>query len=255
MRGVLLPLKREKLLLFADTHVGYEVELRREKGVNVVSQTDKLIEKILELINLYNATSVVILGDVKHELPVPRESFEEVKRFLTIIAKEVPLLLIPGNHDSMLNKIVEKVQGVELAPARGVVYKRFLLFHGHIKPLKEDLERVDTIIMGHTHPAVVIRDEIGYATKEPAILKIYLNRSSICKTLYEEECGKKDNVKIIVLPASHPLITGVDVREIPQLAAEGRTFLKYVEWTPERVEIYLSDLTYIGTLSEVQISL
>lgn len=252
---MLLPLRREKILLFADTHVGYEVELRREKGVNVMSQTNRLLEKMIELVNFYNATSVAILGDVKHELPAPRESFEEVRTFLSTLAREVPVLLIPGNHDSLIQKIVEKVSGVELAPTRGVVYRRFLLFHGHIKPSKEDLEKVDTIIMGHTHPAVAIRDEIGYSAKEPAILKIYTSRAKLCRSLYEETCEKRGNIKIIVLPASHPLITGVDVREIPKMAAEGRTFLKYVEWAPDKVEIYLTDLTYLGTLSELDISL
>lgn len=105
--------------------------------------------------------------------------------------------------------------------------------------------------MGHTHPAVVIRDELGYAVKEPAILKITTSRAKICKALYDEPCKRRGRLKVVVLPASHPLITGVDVREIPQLAAEGRTFLKYVEWNPDNVEIYLPDFTFVGLLSDI----
>jgi len=251
VRGVVLSLRREKILLLADTHVGYEVELRRERGINVMSQTRKLIDGVLELVDHHGVTSVAILGDVKHELPVPRESVEEVKTFLRAVARKIPLLLIPGNHDSLLQEIASGIEGVEVAPARGVLLEKYLLFHGHVKPAKEDLERAEGVIMGHTHPAVVIRDELGYAVKEPAILKINASRTKICKALYEEPCKRRGRIKVVVLPASHPLITGVDVREIPKMAAEGRTFLKYIEWDPESVEIYLTDFTFVGTLSDI----
>jgi len=252
VRGLVLSLRRERLLLLADTHVGYEVELRRVKGVNVMSQTRRLVEKVLELVDMHNVTSVVVLGDVKHELPVPRESAEEVRAFLSTVARRVPMLLIPGNHDSLLQEIASGINGVEVAPTRGVLIDRFLLVHGHVKPAKQDLEKADVVIMGHTHPAVVIRDEIGYAVKEPALLKMRTSRSRMCRALYGEPCKRRARLKIVVLPASHPLITGVDVREIPQMASEGRTLLKYVEWRPEEVEIYLPDMTFLGTLADLQ---
>jgi len=252
VRGLVLSLRRERLLLLADTHVGYEVELRRVKGVNVMSQTRRLVEKVLELADLHNVTAVVILGDVKHELPVPRESVDEVRTFLTSLAKKLPLLLIPGNHDSLLQEIASGIGGVEVAPTRGVLTDKFLLVHGHVKPAKQDLEKADVVIMGHTHPAVVIRDDIGYAVKEPAVLKIRTSRTKMCRALYGEPCKRRAQLKIVVLPASHPLITGVDVREIPQMASEGRTLLKYIEWKAENVEVYLPDMTFIGTLADLQ---
>jgi len=252
VHGLVLSLRRERLLLLADTHVGYEVELRRVKGVNAMSQTRKLVERVLELADLHNVTAVVILGDVKHELPVPRESAEEVRAFLSTVAKRVPMLLIPGNHDSLLQEIASGIDGVEIAPTRGVLVDRFLLIHGHVKPAKQDLEKADVVIMGHTHPAVVIRDDIGYAVKEPAVLKIRTSRTKMCRALYGEPCKRRAQLKIVVLPASHPLITGVDVREIPQMASEGRTLLKYIEWKTENVEVYLPDMTFIGTLADLQ---
>ncbi|ABP51460.1 MAG: metallophosphoesterase [Pyrobaculum arsenaticum] len=251
MRGLLLSVRRERILLLADTHVGYEVELRRERGVHAMSQTGRLVEKILELVDNYDATAVAILGDVKHELPIPRESAEEIKNFLKVLSRRAPVLITPGNHDSLLQEIAAGIDGVEIAPARGVLLGKYLLFHGHVKPAKEDLEKAEVVIMGHTHPAVIITDDIGYAVKEPAVLKINTSRSKVCRALYGEPCKKRGKLKVVVLPASHPLITGVDVREIPQMIAEGRTFLKYVELKPEDVEIYLTDFTFIGTLADV----
>jgi putative phosphoesterase len=252
VRGLVLGLRRERLLLLADTHIGYEVELRRVKGVNVVSQTRKVVEKVLELVELHNVTSVVILGDVKHELPIPRESAEEVKAFLSAVARRVPMLLIPGNHDSLLQEIASGIEGVEIAPARGVLFDKFLFLHGHVKPAVQDLERADVVVMGHTHPAVLIKDDIGYSVKEPAVLKIKTSRTKLCKALYGEPCKRRTRLKIVVLPASHPLITGVDVREIPKMAQDGRTLLKYIEWVPENVEVYLTDMTFLGTLADLQ---
>jgi metallophosphoesterase superfamily enzyme len=94
--GLVLSLRRERLLLLADTHVGYEVELRRVKGVNAMSQTRKLVERVLELADLHNVTTVAILGDVKHELPVPRESVDEVRTFLTYCGEEGASAPHPG---------------------------------------------------------------------------------------------------------------------------------------------------------------
>ncbi|MFN7105101.1 MAG: metallophosphoesterase [Pyrobaculum sp.] len=253
MRGLLFKNRRRRVLLLADTHVGYEVELRKS-GVNVVSQTEKLTTAVLELVDFHNATSVAILGDVKHELPVPRESAEEVRTFLKRLAKSVPVLLIPGNHDSMLHEIASGIDGVEVGPTRGVFLGRTLLTHGHVKPNREDLEAAEALVMGHTHPAVVVRDEIGYASKEPAVLKIYTSRAKFCKSLYGEPCRRRGEMKIVVLPASHPLISGVDIREVPRMAAEGRTLLRYIEWKPEKVEIYLTDLTYLGSLVDLTTS-
>ncbi|WP_053240312.1 metallophosphoesterase [Pyrobaculum islandicum] len=252
MRGVVLPLRHEKILLLADTHVGYEVELRRERGINIISQTNRLVEKILELADFHNVSSVAILGDVKHELPIPRESIDEVKTFLRAIAKKVPLLLIPGNHDSLLQEIAADIEGVEITSARGVLLNKFLLLHGHVKPVAQDLEKAEVIVMGHTHPAVVIRDEIGYTVKEPAILKIYTSRTKLCKSLYGEPCKRRGKISIVILPAAHPLITGVDVKEIPQLISSGRTILKHIEWNAENIEVYLTDMTFLGTLADLQ---
>jgi hypothetical protein len=36
------------------------------------------------------------------------------------------------------------------------------------------------------------------------------------------------------------------------MASEGRTLLKYIEWKPEDVEVYLVDMTFLGTLADLQ---
>lgn len=251
MRGIVLTHRKRRYLLLADTHVGYEVELRA-RGVNVVSQTHKLVRGILGQAEVHGVDAVFILGDVKHELPVPRESVQEVREFLRSLSVKVPTILIPGNHDSMLEEVARGIEGVEIAPSRGIMLGRYLLLHGHMKPNPEDLAKAKVVVMGHTHPAVAIRDGIGYVAREPALLRITVNKGELMRSLYGEEApGASGELKIVVLPASHPLITGVHLEELPRLSAEGKTLLKYVKWDPSRVEVYLHDLTFLGTAEEL----
>lgn len=251
MRGLVLTYRRRRYLLLADTHVGYEVELRA-RGINVVSQTPKLLRGILNQVETQDVDFLIILGDIKHELPVPRESVQEVREFLRSLGSKVPTVLIPGNHDSMIEEIARGLEGVEVMSSRGLMLGRYLLLHGHTKPNPEDLAKARAVIMGHTHPAVSIRDEIGYTAREPALLKIAVDRRELLRSIYGDEAPKASGeLKIVVLPASHPLITGVDLRELPALSAEGRTLLRYVRWDPSRVEVYLHDLTFLGTVDEV----
>jgi putative SbcD/Mre11-related phosphoesterase len=247
-----LRLRRGRALLIADTHIGLELELKRERGVNVASQTERIARRVVELADSLNATLVVILGDVKHELRSPRDSASEVRAFLSAVARRVPVLLTPGNHDTLLREIAEGIEGVVTAPARGILLDdKYLLLHGHAKPRREDLERAGVVIMGHTHPAVMIRDDIGYYVKVPALLKIHAQRRALCESLYGEPC-EDGGVKIVVLPALHPLLAGVDVRELPRASLEGKSILKYVEWRRELAEVYLPDMTFLGTLADLQ---
>lgn len=251
MKGIVVKADGENVLLVADTHVGYEAELRL-RGIYAVSQTDRLLNDLRSWGEEVGASTLAILGDIKHELPVPRETAAEVRQFLKELAKSFErVILIPGNHDGLIEEISQGIEGVYLADSRGVLLegsKTLLLLHGHAKPRLEDLIKAEFVVMGHTHPAVSIVDEIGYVAKEHVILKIIQNKSILIKNIYNTSIDLDDKIKIIVLPASHPLITGFDVSDLPELAGSDRTLLKYVELKPELVEVYLTDFTYLGTL-------
>lgn len=252
MKGIVVKAEGESMLLVADTHVGYEAELRM-RGIYAASQTDRLLNDLRSWGEEVGANTLVILGDIKHELPVPRETAAEVRRFLKELARSFErVILIPGNHDGLIDEISEGIEGVHLADSRGVLLegsRTLLLLHGHAKPRLEDLIRAEFVVMGHTHPAVSIVDEIGYAVKEHAMLKIIQNKSILVKNMYGiSDINNNDKIKIIVLPTSHPLITGFDISGLPELARTDRTLLRYMDLRPELVEVYLTDFTYLGTL-------
>ena len=75
--------------------------------------------------------------------------------FFKKISNKVDTILIPGNHDANIQKLVpEEVTQVSSA---GLEIENTLLTHGHTMP-SENFSNVDKIIMGHVHP-VFFQDE------------------------------------------------------------------------------------------------
>lgn len=255
-RGLTVNTSGGKLLLVADTHVGLEFELQ-DKGVRVPIQTGKIVENIIKWAEDEGATRLAILGDVKHEIPYPVESLGEVKSFIDTLSRYFEeVLLIMGNHDGGLDQLAarERWPNVKLYDSKGVLMdingKRTLLLHGNSRPDPEAFMEAEVLIMGHTHPAVVIQDEHGFVAKEPAIVKIKVDKGELGLKLYKQSMGGGE-LSIIVLPTANHLTVGVDVVSTLTTEFEApRTLLRYIEpWRiQDRVEVYLTDLTYLGTL-------
>lgn len=259
-RGISARIEGERWLIVADTHVGLEVELR-EKGVRIPSQTDRLLGNIVEWAEEEGAGGVVVLGDVKHEIPYIQESAVEVKRFLEgLSARFNEVVLIQGNHDGGLPSILEKLnlRNVKLYDSRGFLTvlegRRAVLLHGNSKPSKSYFEDAELMVMGHTHPAVSIMDAYGFVTKRPAILKMRVDKAKLGEKLYGEPVGAGE-MDIVILPTANHLTVGVDVvSTMGKPFNAPRTLLTYVEpWNiKDRVEVYLTDLTYLGTLDVLE---
>ncbi|HUX99408.1 MAG TPA: hypothetical protein VMV49_07625, partial [Candidatus Deferrimicrobium sp.] len=60
----------KRLLVIADLHLGIENTLI-EKGVQIPShiQTERLIKKLIGIVEHTKPTSLIILGDLKHSVP------------------------------------------------------------------------------------------------------------------------------------------------------------------------------------------
>ncbi|ADY02287.1 metallophosphoesterase [Vulcanisaeta moutnovskia 768-28] len=248
----------ERWLLIADTHVGLEVELGK-KGVRIPSQSARIAQLVLDFAERTGATSLVILGDVKHEIASIVESAKEIREFLNRVSgKFNKVVLVKGNHDGNLDLILSSdvKPNVYLIDSRGFVMrskdgKKLLLLHGNSKPRIEDFMNADAIIMGHTHPAILIQDVTGYVMRSPVIVKIRVNKSVFGKNMYNTEIGATGLMNIIVLPTFNPLTVGMDVFEIfPKDLVEVETILHYARtWEIlGNIEVYLTDMTYLGTM-------
>ncbi len=164
--ALLLRRGKERIIVMGDLHIGWEVTLSRQ-GIHVPSQTSKMLSRLREIIRNEKPTRVIMLGDVKHSVSgAELEEWRDVPEFFEELAKLVPCIqVVLGNHDGNLEPLTPS--SVELIPSTGIaLWKKFGLIHGHAWPAPELLE-CETLILGHLHPAITLRDALGYRLTKP----------------------------------------------------------------------------------------
>lgn len=213
-------------LVIADLHNGIEFELYK-KGANMPSQTGEKLERLKDIIDETKSENLIILGDLKHNVPVTsRQEYEEVPMFLDELLKLVNRIVITkGNHDSQIERLVpEGVEVVDEFIENGVGY-----FHGHKRPSKELLEQ-GVIICAHTHPSVLLRD-----------IKYY------SRPVWIESRVKGSETKVIVVPAFDNSAHGIAINEQEPVGTFLRNMIDL-----ENAELYLIDGSYLGKASEIK---
>lgn len=179
-----------KALVISDIHLGYEQSLRNAGNFLPNLQIEELKKRLESMILKFKPQKIIICGDVKHNFSKNTiQELVELKNFFTFFEKlGLKLILIEGNHDKFLKTITSK-HGFQ-------VYEfyeegKYVFVHGD----KDfPLEKGKTLIMGHEHPAISLKDEIGVNHTFKCFLEIESNYS-----------------KIIVLPAFSTLFPGSDV--------------------------------------------
>jgi len=195
--GKALWLKKEKILVIADLHLGYEQQLN-EKGVLVLRKQFQEIKKELEelikevLGKSKKIKKIVILGDLKHAFgQISSQEWRETSEVIDLLNKNCEeLIVIKGNHDAMLEPILNR-KNIKL---RGYfIEKEVCFFHGDKIWMNCYDKKIKIWIIGHKHPAITIRE--GHKKET---YKCFLS-------------GNYDNKKVIILPSFFPLIEGADV--------------------------------------------
>jgi len=183
-------------LLVADLHLGYE-EALSEQGVFLPPvQLAEIKETLEAMVREVGAGRLILLGDVKHEFgDVTRLEWRETLELLEFLTRDLGLRVevVRGNHDNYLIPILKRL-GIPLHDPY-LLEAGWLLYHGH-KPLPVEAytEKVSNVALGHEHPALLLRDELGARVKLKALLA-------------GEHAGKK----VYVLPAVSPLMPGTEV--------------------------------------------
>ena len=159
----------ERALVVADYHAGIEVGLRYERGVELRSDADARRERLCSLCDRTAPDRVVVLGDLVHRIGDPgRGERDEVETLLDALdARNLPLTLVPGNHDG---GVAEAYDRIEVTESGGLRLGDVGFVHGHTWPDRAVLG-AETVCMGHEHPQVRLEDEVGGGRPEKAWLR------------------------------------------------------------------------------------
>ena len=188
-----LYMRKEKILIIADTHIGYEEALNKG-GVLIprfgFKEIIQRLEKVFE--DIGKVDKIIINGDVKHEFgTISEQEWRHALRLLDFLSghcKEI--ILIKGNHDTILGPIAKK-RDVKVVDSYKI--NDILVVHGHKLIDKDELKGIKTIIIGHEHPAVSIKEGV-----RQELFKCFLK-------------GKWKRKKLIVQPSFNLVTEGTDV--------------------------------------------
>ncbi|MFH8109013.1 MAG: metallophosphoesterase, partial [Candidatus Aenigmatarchaeota archaeon] len=156
-------LSKEKILVIADLHLGLEHELFKA-GVVIPPQAEKFKNTMDNLLRITKAKSLIILGDIKHNVPgITFREMREIPKLFSYLKEKVKVFCVKGNHDDKISSFLPKE--VKVYSSRGFRIGKYGFFHGHAWPSKS-LVKCDYLFMGHVHPCVEFRDKLGYRTIE-----------------------------------------------------------------------------------------
>ena len=150
---------KKKSLVITDLHIGFESELGRKKIIVVknttISQTTNEVNKIIKL---ENPDLLIFLGDIKSNVQnITNSEWNDVPYFFKNINQDLETILVPGNHDGNIEKLIPK--NITVTSPNGIIIDDILLTHGHAMP-KSNFSNISKIIMGHIHPVFFDEDSL-----------------------------------------------------------------------------------------------
>ncbi len=190
-------LKAKKALVISDLHLGYE-EMLINRGVLVPkTQLKEILLELECLVKKVKPLQIVINGDLKHEFgKVLGQEWKDTLAVVDWIQKKgIKLVVIKGTHDSVLRPVLGK-RGLEITDYLRL--GKIFIFHGDRKIKLPS--GIKTLIVGHEHPAVALREG-----RKREKFKCFLR-------------GRWKGKDLIVLPAFNPLLEGTDVLTGPAIS-------------------------------------
>ena len=201
--------------VIGDLHLGYESALENEGMFIPRINTNSVRDSLNRIIDDYEPSRMVLLGDIKHDFS--RSSYqakEDVRSIVKLIKEAAEIVVVKGNHDNFIQNIVT---GLDVETVDHTDIMGFRLEHGHVD------SGVRPVIIGHEHPSIRIPGELSGSLK----LQCYVWAK---------------NEGVLVIPPFSPFASGNDLNPGPD--AVMAPALKSCDI--ERAEIYgVSDLGLI----------
>ena len=191
-----LYIEKEKTLVIADPHFGYEESLNKRGVLIPRFQFKDFINRLDNSIKNVEVKKIVITGDLKHEFgTILKQEWRDILEFFDYF-KDKEIIIVKGNHDVLLDPIIKK-RNVKLVKYYKI--KNIIILHGDSIPTDKDFLESKTIIIGHEHPAISFKER--------------LNEKFKCFLI-----GEWKDKKLIVLPSINMLTYGTDLTKETQLS-------------------------------------
>ena len=265
--ALLLQKNSDRALVVSDLHIGWE-RLLSQRGVHVPSQTPKLKNTLLRLIKECKPTRLIFLGDIKDAIAkVEMEEWRDIPDFFeTINEKVADIQVVLGNHDGNLEPLLPET--IKIIPATGTVFGDIGLFHGHAWPAPE-LLGCSSLVTGHVHPTVAIRDPMGFRMTRQVWVKAPCDGEQLAESLIKHLGAKKNNntlsklksqirgklkvSQLFIMPSFNQFLGGRPINEKKKrTGAFIGPILRSGSVNLNDGEIYLLDGTFLGTVDQLK---
>jgi metallophosphoesterase superfamily enzyme len=239
----------ERVLVIADLHIGIESDLDLH-GIHIPSLGRGRLNRVIACIKEGRPDLVLLLGDVKHSVPLTtRQEYREIPALLSEIRSRAPLRVMPGNHDGGIERFLGEG---ELLPMRGALVDGIGYLHGHTYPDPSLLGHL--LVIGHHHPMVALRDEVGCALRDRAYLLASVDENCLGLREAGEREGNRGSgsdeggcpTRILVMPAFNEL-TGYDLTRMRESTLGPLS--RCMDFM--NAEVFLTDGTYLGLLGSL----
>jgi len=230
-----------KTLVIADLHIGIEYEIYKS-GISIPSQVKKMKKRIFDLIKKTKAKELIILGDIKHQVPlISKQEEEEIPKFLNSLSRKVKTIIIKGNHDGDIESLVNKK--IKVYSPKGFRIGDYAFCHGQAW-FSQDCLKAKHLVIAHIHPAIEFWTQ-GFRSVEHCWIKSPLDIEKIEKK-YKKNTNLQD---CIIMPVFNPIIGGMPInsREFKPL---GPILKNIVKW--KESQIYLLDGTFLGKIKKMK---
>jgi putative SbcD/Mre11-related phosphoesterase len=246
-----------KALVIADLHLGIEAAFG-QKGINIGSQTEKLLEHAIKCVKEAEPDVIILLGDVKHAVPqISYTERKEVPFFLAHLAEYAPVYVVKGNHDGYIHKLLpERAEPdwnpkheIHVKTTKGFLFDNVGYAHGHSWPA-EELFSAPYMLIGHNHPRIrLFSANSPYTSMKPVWIRVQCDPEAVTARYPDLTLNGRTAPWVIIMPAFNDLCGGVAFNNAKRelLGPIASKLLRL-----ETMEVYLLDGTYIGKVCELR---
>lgn len=147
--------RRQRWLAVADLHFGFELSQRAAGSLFPLWGMQTIQARLDALLGDYEPETLILLGDLVHD----RAGVAALEELVREFSQRAEVVLIAGNHDRQLGR---HLNAVPVWRSGG-----FCFHHGHC----EHQTANEIQVIGHHHPAQVMRDGAGLRLKLPAFVQ------------------------------------------------------------------------------------